>query len=128
MKLELKHDLRLELMICVALSKVKFTEFNTFTNEARKLVSYDFPEDMNITLDDIVKIIFEFKNHNYQIAELFLKNFARKDPDRFRELAYDQNRPYQERLYKLGQFGNTILAISTLFNIDYSYQSLNELI
>lgn len=127
MKLELQDRFYLEVLLCMATSDVKFTEYNELTMGARRLISFEFPRDLNPSLEDICFFIEGFYSSNgkagRKAAMTFVKSFARKDPKKFQALAADQAKPLHFRKYRLRKgVDSIILSTAALYGIDTTEQ------
>ena len=129
MKFDVSDTFALELLLCIATSDVSFSEHNELISAANKLISYEFPKNMKISLDDAIKVAKAFRSKNWQLSEIFLKNFARKDAGMFAELARDQSKPFKQRIYRINDsFSNKVLEIARSQNINFSSPDIKELI
>lgn len=127
MKLDLRGRFYVELLLCMAISEIKFTEYNDLTQASRRLISFEFPEDLNPSLDDICFLIKGLYQSNPNAAKTFIQSFARKNSKLFRSLAVDQSKSFDQRLYILPKkLPTIILETASMYNIDYS-PSIDEL-
>jgi len=122
MKLELRGQFYLELLLCLSLSGMTFTEHNELTQGARRLVSFEFPRDLNPSLEDLCFLIEGFWTHENggkKAAQTFVKAFARKDPDRFQELLNDQSKPHHFRKYRMKKgIDSLVLSTAALYGLE----------
>lgn len=128
MILDVSEKFYLKMLTCIVASEVNIGEHNDLTLAAGNILSYEFPKDIKTDLDDMVFIIKSLNKRRTNHSEIFMKSFARKDPDLFKKLASDQTLPRKFRIYKLSDdLRHKVIFIAKLYNIKYEQADIKDL-